>query len=185
MSLRTAFMAGLLLVSAPAVAQQPGAPTSSTAPVAGQDQAIAYNDRLVGLQDRVATKLLAMFATWEKGSAAAAGSLGDLQRETASVLSDAKAVPAFNGDTSLRDSFIPLAQYYSDAANNEFPQFVALLARAEQGQDVMAEWDVLQKSLESKEAVADARFAQAQEAFAARWQFALTPNELQQQFETP
>jgi len=151
--------------------------------VAAQDQAIAYNDRLIGLQDRVGTSLLALFTAFDGGSANARPALAVLQSETASVLAEAKTIPPFNGDASLRDAFIPLLQFYSDAANTEFPLLISLVERAERGEDVTVEATAAQTRISEREAAADAAFGKAQNDFATKWNFSLTPNELQEKFD--
>lgn len=151
-----------------------------------KDAAIAYNDYLVDLQNRIGSKILIMNSeVGKEGSTleTAMVYLNDAIKETRDVIKLAEKVSDFEGNVSLRNSMLALFRYYERVFSVEYKRMIEIVYDPNLDDAMLEEMNVILTRVTEEEKVLDLKFAEEQTNFAKRYGFDLTPNELQEEMD--
>lgn len=147
---------------------------------------VTYNDYIVDLQNSVGEKLLLFnnelsdeYSTYESVEPYFLA-LGVAMNNAAEKM---KTVPAYEGNSDLRDAAAQLFDFYVSIYNNEYKTLLAIVFSDELDVEDLNNVNTIMEGVIEKEARYDNNFKIAQEAFATRNNISLTPNELQELIE--
>lgn len=165
-----AALAPMLFPSADAVAQVPHFA-----------DAIEYNDYIVNQQDLIGIKIKVFvdetsseYSTKEMEIKAAE----DGEQQAAASAALVRKMPAFNGDTVLRDAAADLFEFYERILGNEYIDLVNLMwDEALSTEEYNAQYQKLLNSITERELIYDNAFSKAQENFAKKNDFELVDPE--------
>lgn len=150
------------------------------------DEAIAYNDKIVGLQNNIIEKILAFNENLEREDATKESQnmyLNDLKKVAAASLKEIGTYKAFYGNTELRDAGKALFQFYNDLINATYTEMIEIVFKDEITDADFERLNTILEKVTAEEAVYDDRFQRAQEAFAKKYNLELEENEYQKEID--
>ncbi|MCB9230488.1 MAG: hypothetical protein H6581_02420 [Bacteroidia bacterium] len=148
--------------------------------------AIVYNDSIVTLQTRIGQAILDLSASFEGAEPAVMNREYDkLAGVIKEVREDAKSIQGFDGNSDLINAARDLFAFYDDICKNEYREIIDLLSKEPDTitEDDLTRMDELANGISGREIELDNAFEIAQNAFAAKYNFDLTKNELQDQID--
>ncbi len=150
------------------------------------DAAVAYNDHIVELQNRIGYKMVAFNEkVGEEGSTRESVDVyyQDLLAETRKVIKEAEKIGPFEGNVSLINSAIRLFKYYEQVITTDYKRMLDIIYMPDISDEMYEELNNLLAKVTEEEAGYDQAFQSAQEIFANKYGFSLTPNELQEEMD--
>jgi ElaB/YqjD/DUF883 family membrane-anchored ribosome-binding protein len=151
------------------------------------ESGIEYNDYIVALQNRIGEKMIS-FNTEVASETATLESvnveLNALIAETETVIKEISKMPAFEKNTSLRNSAKDLFLFYEKTIKEDYTQMVNLLYTVELTEETIAQFQAILEKVTNEEKVYDERFQSEQQQFATKYGFTLEENELQEQIDS-
>jgi hypothetical protein len=144
------------------------------------DQAIEYNDRIVGLQTRVAKGMI----DFSKSSETADGAQiekkhAELVGTLEAVLKEAKTIEPFEDSTEFRDAAVEMFTFYDSIARKQYLEIMNILKKETPEQADLDRIDEIVKSISLREDVLDKKFQGIQRAFAREHGIKLIDNQMQ------
>ena len=150
------------------------------------DAAIAYNDHIVELQNRIGYKMVAFNEkVGEEGSTRESVDVyyQDLLAETREVIKEAEKIAPFEGNVALRNSAINLFKFYEKVITTDYKRMLDIIYAPEISDEMYEELTNILAKVTEEEAGYDQAFQTTQEIFANKYGFDLTPNELQEEMD--
>ena len=137
---------------------------------------IEYNDFIVAEQSKIGVLIGKFNGFIELSSYNEARTLltGDMVSETRLAIRNIKRMPAYNGDSKLRDAAIGLFNFYLGCFENEYLKMLNILAKSDISPADADEMNKILKIVTDNEKVVDDAFQSAQADFAAKNGFTLT-----------
>lgn len=151
------------------------------------NKAINYNDRIVGCQNKIIEKMLALADSFSQANPAAMQEkLRALKGQIDESLSEISRMQDFKGNTRLRDAAVVLFQFYRDIAAAEYAELVDILSKGT-GNITDGDRDRLQEiqaSITAREGEFDKELQAAQKEFALKYGIAVTENKYQKKIDS-
>lgn len=144
-----------------------------------KERAILYNDGIV-LKQVEAGRLMQLFgeSLQKKDIRLAEKVLAELQNTLQKHITSLKTMPAFEGNSTLRNAAYDLFQLYASVASNEYPAIMAEYRAAELSGKLNEERVIkLLEDVRQREATADKTFLESQKNFAHHFGFSLKEND--------
>ena len=146
--------------------------------------AVQYNDYIVGRQSKLMQNVLNFTKAAAINLDSAEIMLGKFAGETAITIEEIKGMPAYKGDSSLRDAAVRSFSFYKDVFENDYSRIITIRKK---GVDMTSEDIEEMKNIVDKitrdEKVFDKSFHNAQKNFADKNHMKLKENEMQEKFE--
>lgn len=149
--------------------------------VFAQNQAaIAYNDKIVQEQSKIAESIL-HFSTNPNEFA-----LSQIKNQAEAGLNILNDMKPFEGNKEFLNAAKKIFKFYISIADNEYKKMLDLISHADEYTEsaLTQKAQELTESLSKKEKPLDAKFQTAQVAFAKKYGFKLTKNEVQERLES-
>jgi hypothetical protein len=152
----------------------------------GSGNAISYNDRIVGAQNKIIEKMLALADSFPQANPAAMREkLLALRGQIGESLSVVSRMQGFKGSTRLRDAAVKLFEFYRIIAAGEYAELVEILAK---GAENLTDSDrerlqAIQASITGREAQFDNELQAAQKEFALKYNIDVTENKYQKKID--
>ena len=146
--------------------------------------AVEYNDYIVARQTTLMKNIMKFISVAENDLDSAENMLDGYVKETGTMVNEIKGMPAFKGDSSLRDAAVNIFGFYKKIFDNDYRDFIHL--RKEQdgtSQDIEDRIQAIVKKIEEEEKGFDARFQSAQKDFARKNKMKLIENEMQKEMD--
>jgi hypothetical protein len=131
-----------------------------------QKSPAAYSDKIINQQHKVTGEISRFFKLLKTAS------LEDLEKERATIvkklesgISKVSAMPAFEGDSSLKMAALKWFHLYESSFEKEFVEMLPLVANKNRSSEENNTLKKLAAALIEKEEEIDLHFAEAQEAF--------------------
>lgn len=133
------------------------------------DNAVAYNDFIVNRQTTLMRNVVQFGKTVGISIDAARDSLKSYARQATTMLSEIKGMPAFKGDSTLRDAAVESFTFYKRIFEKDYAEILELNSKGEaQTAEDIAKSDEIIQRLTKDEADLDGPFQQAQKDFAKK-----------------
>lgn len=136
---------------------------------AGKPNPVKYNNKIVNKQHKIVKGFKEFFNTFEKGTKE------QMHKEREEMLAlvnksitDISAMPAFDGDSELRDGALTLLKFYKEGLEKEYPKMIELIANRERSKEDHAKLDAYRDELIKNEKIHDDKFEDIQVAFAKK-----------------
>jgi hypothetical protein len=146
--------------------------------------AVQYNDYIVGRQTSLMKDILAFVDVAQSDLDSAYGMLDRFVKQTGTMITEIKGMPAYKGDSALRDAAVNSFGFYRKLFEKEYRDILHL--RSEQdglSTDIEDRIEAIVKRIEEEEKGYDDRFQEAQKAFASKNKMKLVDNEMQKEFD--
>ena len=88
--------------------------------------AVQYNDYIVGRQSKLMQHILDFTKAAEINLDSAEKMLVNYTNETAKTIEEIKGMPAYKGDTSLRDAAVRSFSFYKDVFQNDYSRIITI-----------------------------------------------------------
>ncbi len=150
------------------------------------DEAIAYNDKIVGLQNSIIQKILEFNANLEREDATKESQLlilNDLKKVTSTSIKEVSKFKDFYGNTELRDAAKALFEFYGRMIDGTFQPMIEIVFKEDITEDDISVLTKMLEEITAEEAQFDTRFQSAQEAFASKYNLELEENEYQEEID--
>ncbi|MES2557373.1 MAG: hypothetical protein V4604_14560 [Bacteroidota bacterium] len=148
--------------------------------------AVAYNDHIVDLQNEIGYKMIA-FNTEVSAETATAASVkpfyDDLLKTTKTVITKLEKVKPFEKNVELKSTAMELFRFYETTISVDYKEMIDLIFGDELDDAAIARIQELLVKVTEDEAVVDAKFKKAQEAYARKYNIDLEENELQEEID--
>jgi len=160
-----------------------------TQPVRGKNgvvyrSASEYNDYIVSRQSTVMQQVLDFVAVSERDLDSADKMLDGYVLQLDRIISEIHAMPAYRGDSALRNAAVRTFEFYRRIFGNEYKRIIAI--RREGGSftaEGMEEMERIVQEIERTEEKFDKAFHDAQLNFARRNNMQLKENEMQKEID--
>ena len=144
--------------------------------------AVSYNDAIVNIQNTIANSIIRFNEALSVESATMEQTLpyySDLITTTEAAIVNVRNLPAFEGDTLLRESAEDLFEFYASCFKNEYQTILTLFFKPDMTAEEYDQMTALLNDISTREAVYDLSFQNAQYLFALKNGFTLEENTLQ------
>lgn len=136
---------------------------------AGKPNPAKYNNKIVNKQHKIVKGFKEFFRTFEKGTKE---KMHD-EREQLLVLvnksiTEISAMPAFDGDSELRDGALTLLKFYKEGLEKDYPKMIELIANRDRSKEDHAKLEAYRDELVKNEKIHDDKFEDVQVAFAKK-----------------
>jgi hypothetical protein len=162
---------------------------SCNQPVKGRNgvtykSAVQYNDYIVGRQSKLMQNILDFSKAAEINLDSAEKMLDKYAAEIASTIEEIKGMPAYKGDTSLREAAARTFGFYKNVFQNDYTRIIYIKKKGiEMTNEDMAEMKSIVNKITREEEGVDKSFHNAQRNFADKNHMKLMENEMQKKFE--
>lgn len=146
--------------------------------------AVAYNDAIVNHQSRIMKDILD-FVEASKTSLDSADRLLDVYvGEINVIIEDIKGMPAFRGDTALRNAAVQSFGFYKRIMSGDYKELIRLRKEgAGETTEGMEQMNTIVEKISKEEEGYDKEFHRAQLAFAKKNNITLTDNDMQKKID--
>ncbi len=148
--------------------------------------AIEYNDYIVDLQNQI-SGLIIEFNEKVGESGATRESvqpiLDKMLRTTEGAISKIEKINGYEGNVELRNTATVLFKFYYKTFSVDYKAILDLLFLENLGDEEIAKMTVILERVTADEAIVDANFSKAQQAFAKQHNIELEENELQEELD--
>lgn len=148
--------------------------------------AVDYNDHIVGLQNEIGYKMIAFNEEVSSENASAASVkpfYDDLLTTTKNVIVKLEKVKPFEKNVELKSSAMDLFKFYETTISEDYKEMIELIFGDELDEAAMTRVQELLVKVTEAEAAVDAKFKNAQEAYAKKYNIDLEENELQEEID--
>jgi hypothetical protein len=146
--------------------------------------AVQYNDYIVGRQSKLMQHVLDFAKAAASDLDSAGKMLAEYTSETAATVEDIKGMPAFKGDTSLRDAAVRSFSFYKNVFQNDYTRILQIRKKGdEMTSEDMEEMQRIVDKITREEEGFDKSFHNAQKNFADKNNMKLAENEMQKKFD--
>ena len=146
--------------------------------------AVQYNDYIVGRQSKLMQHILDFSKAAANNLDSAEKMLTEYTSETAQTVEDIKGMPAYKGDTSLRDAAVRSFSFYKNVFQNDYTRIIQIRKKGDEmtNEDVEEMQRIVDKITREEDGF-DKSFHNAQKNFADKNNMKLAENEMQKKFE--
>ena len=146
--------------------------------------AVQYNDYIVSRQSKLMQHVLDFAKAAANNLDSAAKMLAEYTNQTAQTVEDIKGMPAYKGDTSLRDAAVRSFSFYKNVFQNDYTRIIQIRKKGDEmtNEDVVEMQRIVDKITREEEGF-DKSFHNAQKNFADKNNMKLAENEMQKKFE--
>lgn len=145
--------------------------------------AVQYNDYIVSRQSTLIKNVL-KFGEVAQSSLDSAGMLLDgFIRDTEKMISEIKGMPAWKGDTSLRNAAIKSFTFYKRVFEKDYRRIIEIRKDENADAEAMTEINDIVDKISKEEEKFDKDFHNAQRDFATKNKMKLVENELQKKID--
>ena len=145
--------------------------------------AVQYNDYIVSRQTKLMQNVLDFVKVTETNLDSAEKMLVNYTGETATTIEDIKGMPAFKGDTSLRDAAVRIFSFYKNVFQNDYSRIINIRKKGdEMTTEDIDEMEKIVDKITREEEGFDKSFHNAQKSFADKNHMKLSENEMQKKF---
>lgn len=142
---------------------------------------IAYNDYIVSRQNELIKKIIQLAEVANTNLDSASRLLNKYELETTSLIKDVSGMPAYKGDSALRDAAISTFSFYKKMFNHDYRRLLELrMSGNAESEEEIAEMKSIVEKISRDEEKYDKTFHNTQQDFAAKNKMKLIENELQQ-----
>ena len=146
--------------------------------------AIQYNDYIVNRQAKHMQNILDLAKAAEKNLDSAEKMLDKFTGETDTFVEEIKGMPAYKGDSSLRDAAVRIFEFYKKVFQNDYAQIIQIRKKGDEMTDEdMEEMKNIVNRISIEEEGYDKSFQDTQKNFADKNNMKLTENEMQKKFK--
>lgn len=149
-------------------------------------EASEYNDYIVELQNKIGYKMLEFNERiGEEGATLESVTPyhSALVQTTKDVIADLKKLPAFEGNSSFKNSAVDLFNFYLKTIEVDYKEMMELIFSETMDEAALERLSQILEQITTDEAVYDENFAREQQAFADKYNFDLIDNELQDEID--
>jgi len=146
--------------------------------------AVEYNDYIVSRQTTLMRNIMTLVEAAQSDLDSAERLLDKYVRQTGAMITEIKGMPPYKGDSSLRDAAASLFGFYQKMFDRDYRDILHL--RSEQDGTLTETEERIQdivRKVGEEEKGYDARFQNAQKAFARKNNMKLKENEMQKEFD--
>ncbi len=150
------------------------------------NNAIEYNQYIVDKQTEVMHMILSYVETVQKDPQSALENLSVQAKEVDVMIKDLKGMPAFKGNTEMRDVAVETFSFYADVFRNEYKQMTDLILSIDSTggtAEQMALNEKITADVTRREEVMVNKFLKAQRTFAKENRLKLEENKAEKEFE--
>jgi hypothetical protein len=146
--------------------------------------AVQYNDYIVSRQTKLMQNILDFSKAAEIDLDSAEKMLNRYVIETAANVEEIKGMPAYKGDTSLRDAAARSFGFYKNVFQNDYSRIIDIRKKGEEmtPEDIEEMQNIVEKITREEEGY-DKTFHNAQKNFADKNKMKLMENEMQKKFD--
>lgn len=146
--------------------------------------AAQYNDYIVGRQAKLMQHVLDFAKTADNDLDAAEKMLDKYARETATTVEEIKGMPAYKGDSSLREAAVRSFSFYKNVFQNDYSRIIRIRKKgADMTSEDIEEMQKIAGKITRDEKGFDKSFHNAQKNFADKNRMKLMENEMQKKFD--
>ena len=146
--------------------------------------AVQYNDYIVTRQTTLMQNVLDLIKAADHNIDSAENMLNRFVGQTASMIEEIKGMPAYKGDSALRDAAVRSFIFYKKVFGKDYMQIIQIRKKGiEVTNEDIAEANRIVEKITEEEGDYDKRFHEAQKNFAAKNNMKLRDNEMQKKFE--
>ncbi len=146
--------------------------------------AVQYNDYIVGRQTKLMQHVLDFAKAAENDLDSAEKMLAKYSDETAKTVEEINGMPAYKGDTSLREAAARSFSFYKDVFQNDYTRIIQIRKKGdEMTNEEIEEMQRIVGKITREEEGFDKSFHNAQKNFADKNNMKLMKNEMQKKFE--
>ena len=145
--------------------------------------AVEYNDYIVLRQTDLMRKVVEFGETAQTDIDSAASLLSSYSRDTEKMIDEIRGMPAFKGDTALRNAAVNSFSFYKRVFEEDYMDIINIRRKGDLTQDDVDEMERIVKKIEREEKVLDDAFQAAQKSFAKENNMRLRENEMQKEME--
>jgi hypothetical protein len=150
------------------------------------NNAVEYNQYIVNKQTEVMHMVIAYIETVQTDPQRALDSLSVQAKEVDNIIKDLKGMPAYKGNTEMRDAAIESFNFYADVFRNEYKQMTELILSIDSTgatDEQMALNEKITADVTKREQVIVDKFLKSQKAFAKENRLKLEENKAEKEFE--
>jgi hypothetical protein len=146
--------------------------------------AVQYSDYIVGRQTKLMQNILDFSKAAENDLDSAQKMLNKYIDETTKTIEEIKGMPAYKGDTSLRDAAVGSFGFYKSVFQNDYSRIIQIRKKGADmtNEDIKEMSDIVEKITKEEEGF-DKRFHNAQKNFADNNHMKLMENDMQKKFD--
>jgi hypothetical protein len=146
--------------------------------------AVQYNDYIVSRQTKLMQNILNFSKAAEIDLDSAEKMLARYVTETAANVEEIKGMPAYKGDSSLRDAAVRSFGFYKKVFGDDYSRIIQIRKKGEDitSEDITEMSDIVEKITKEEEGY-DKAFHNAQKNFADKNKMKLMENEMQKKFD--
>ncbi|HUR66567.1 MAG TPA: hypothetical protein VMZ03_09460 [Chitinophagaceae bacterium] len=145
--------------------------------------AVEYNDYIVNRQTTLMKNILAFVDVAQADPDSAEKMLDKYVKETGVMITEIKGMPAYKGDSALRNAAANTFGFYRKLFDKEYRNILHLRSEGGVSADVEERIEAIVKGIEDEEKGFDDRFQDAQRSFARKNKMKLVENEMQKKLE--
>ena len=146
--------------------------------------AVQYNDYIVSRQTKLMQHILDFSKAASNNLDSAEKMLTEFTNETTQTVEDIKGMPAYKGDTSLRDAAVRSFNFYKNVFQNDYTRIIQIRKKGyEMTNEEVEEMQRIVDKITREEDGFDKSFHNAQKSFADKNNMKLAENEMQKKFE--
>jgi hypothetical protein len=162
--------------------------TACNKPVKGRNgvtykSAVQYNDYIVGRQTKLMQQILDFSKAADKNIDSAEKMLNKSVDATAVMAEEIKSMPAYKGDSSMRDAAAKSFGFYKNVFQNDYSRIIQIRKKGVNmtSEDITEMRDIVDKITREEEGF-DKSFHNAQKSFADKNNMKLMENDMQKKF---
>ena len=146
--------------------------------------AAQYNDYIVSRQSKLLQHVLDFTKAADKNLDSAGEMLDQFANEIAATIEEIKGMPAYKGDTSMRDAAVRSFVFYKNVFQNDYTRIINIRKKAKKidNDDIKEIENIVDKITRDEEAV-DKSFHNMQKNFADKNNMKLMENDMQKKFD--
>lgn len=146
--------------------------------------AVEYNDYIVSRQTTLMKNIMSFVDVAQTDLDSAETLLDKYVRQTGVMVDEIKGMPAFKGDSALRNAAADIFAFYKRIFDKDYRSIIQI-RKGDDGlsDDANAEIEQIVKKIEEEEKNHDDRFQGAQKNFARKNKMKLLENEMQKEFD--
>ena len=163
--------------------------TACNKPVKGRNgitykNAVEYNDYIVSRQTKLMRNVLDFGKTAETNLDSAESMLGRFANETDQMIREIKGMPAFKGDSVLRDAAVKSFTFYKRVFAQDYVDILNIRKKESEITEAdISELDRIVDKISKEEENFDKSFHEAQRNFASKNNMRLKDNEIQKEID--
>jgi len=146
--------------------------------------AVEYNDYIIGRQTLIIKKVMDFIKVSETDLDSARNMLTVYSGDLDGIISEIKGMPAWKGDTTLRDAAINSFRFYKKIFDKDYKRLIDIRkSGAAETEEGVTEMNTIVEDITKEEDALDKDFHNAQKDFATKNKMKLTENDMQKKID--